>query len=68
VTSFPLTHYSLEVALAWYWTDEITDAFVLMGRLDELSSGGVLAMQIAIRRAESVVEEAAMGLQEDDDA
>lgn len=54
--------------MPWYWTDEITDAFVLMGRLDELSSGGVLAMQIAIRRAESVVEEAAMGLQEDDDA
>lgn len=54
--------------MPWYWTDEITDAIVLMGRLDELSSGGVLAVQIGIRRAESMLEGAAMGLQEDDDA
>lgn len=54
--------------MPWYWTDEITDALVLMGRLDEPSSGSVPAMPIAIRRAESMLEEAAMGLQEDDDA
>ncbi len=65
---FPLTHYSRRSLLPWYWTDEITDAFVLMGRLDELSSGDVLAVEIGIRRAESVVEDAAMGLQEDDAA
>jgi hypothetical protein len=54
--------------LPWYWTDEITDAFVLMGRLDELSSGGVLAVHIGSRPAESMVEETAMGPQEDDAA
>ncbi|MCZ6663084.1 MAG: hypothetical protein O6951_09225, partial [Actinobacteria bacterium] len=55
-------------SLPWYWTDEITDALVLMGRLDEPSSGSVPAMPIAIRRAESMLEGAAMGLQEDDAA
>ena len=54
--------------MPWYWTDEITDAFVLMDRLDELSSGGALAVHISSRRAESTVEEAAMGPQEDDAA
>ena len=53
--------------MPWYWTDEIVDALVRMGRLDEPSSEGVPVMPIGIRRAESTVEEAATRLQEDDE-
>ena len=54
--------------MPWYWTDEITDALVRMGRIDAPRSGDVRAMPIGICRAEPTVEETAMRMQKGRDS
>jgi hypothetical protein len=51
--------------MPWYWTDEIAQALVEMGRLSESQSAEISASVVGIRRSEKTVQEAAAALQDD---
>jgi hypothetical protein len=51
--------------LPWYWTDEIADTLVRLGRLDEATLPRSGVMPVGLRRSEDTLEEAAVELHEE---
>ncbi len=51
--------------MPWYWTDEITETLVRLGRLKDAALERTSAVPIGVRRSETTLEEAALALQED---
>lgn len=52
--------------MPWYWTDDLADALIRLGRLDP-DGFRVVTNPIALRHAADTVEDAAVALQDDDE-
>lgn len=53
--------------MPWYWTDDIARALIDAGRLTVESAGAMLAVPVAVRRAEPDLETAVQGMLDDDE-
>lgn len=57
----------LEVALPWYWTDDLARALLEDGRISETVASQLTSVPVALRSEETTVEAAASALLEDDE-
>ena len=53
--------------MPWYWSDEIARHLVATQKLEPDQAQILIARPVAIRRAETSLEDAAVGLQDDDE-
>lgn len=67
VGGVPARRHFLEVALPWYWTDDLARALLEEGRISESVASELISLPVAYRSEESTVEAAASALLEDDE-
>lgn len=53
--------------MPWYWTDDLARVLVTDGNINEKTALVLAAQPVAIRREESTIEAAAIGLLDDDE-
>jgi hypothetical protein len=51
--------------MPWYWSDDVARVLLADGRIDPDTAARLISAPVAIRRSETDVQSAALGLQDD---